>query len=110
MGVAVLSGVVASLEPTTVSHSFPKWETHTPGTSTPTDSQDATVPSRFIACVRREGSANKLKERLGGLGRPVEVAASKNLEAIQQSDVVLLWCAHILTWTANHPLTSQFQL
>jgi len=94
MGIAIISGVIASLHPDTVAHNFPKWETHTPGTTTPTDFLDATVPSRLIACVSRPETATKLKATFGRLGRPVEVVASNNVEAILQSDVVMLWYVH----------------
>ncbi|KII88585.1 hypothetical protein PLICRDRAFT_41774 [Plicaturopsis crispa FD-325 SS-3] len=103
MGVAVLSGVVDSLQSPNLEASLSsstyrgvsKWETHTPGTSTPVGPPDESTPSRFIACVSREESARKLRETfaaLGGLGSTVEVVASKNLESIQQSDVILLCC------------------
>jgi hypothetical protein len=89
MGIAILSGVIASLEHQT-GHHYP-WASHTPGTTTPTGTVDASLPSRFIACVNRQDSARKLKEKLKDVGRPVEIAASRNLKAVQQSDVVLLW-------------------
>jgi hypothetical protein len=99
MGIAILSGVVASLDP---SHAFPKWESHTPGTLTPSDSPDATVPSRFIACVNREESAAKLRTIFTNLqGRSVEVFVSQNLQAIQQADVVLLWYAVLCSWISS---------
>jgi pyrroline-5-carboxylate reductase len=98
MGIAILSGVVASLERNTVPQNFQKWESHTPGTVTPTGlPDDASTPSRFIACVNRQDSAKRLKATLVGISRPIEVIASGNLEAIQQSDVVLLWCASPIT-------------
>ncbi|KAF9566301.1 pyrroline-5-carboxylate reductase [Agrocybe pediades] len=97
MGIAVLSGVIDSLDPvSTLSKSSNqplKWESHTPGTLTPV--VDASVPSRFIACVSREESAKKLRKvfsDLGPLGSTVEVLASKNLEAVQSADVVILCC------------------
>src|SRR5277367_3746426 len=90
MGIAIISGVAASLERNTIMHNFSKWESHTPGTITP-DSQDASVPSRFIACVNRQESARNLKATFSELSQPVDVLASKNLEAIRDSDVVLLW-------------------
>jgi pyrroline-5-carboxylate reductase len=94
MGIAVLSGVVASLDGSSAQKVHPKWESHTPGTTTPTGPPDASVPSRFIACVSREESAIKLRTifgSLGALGRTVEVVASQNLRAVQHADVVLLW-------------------
>jgi pyrroline-5-carboxylate reductase len=96
MGVAILSGVVASLDSKSNStNGLPKWESHTPGTLTPTGPPNTPVPSRFIACVSREESAAKLRTLFAdikGLGGSVEVVASQNLQAVQQADVVLLWC------------------
>ncbi|KDQ60752.1 hypothetical protein JAAARDRAFT_31723 [Jaapia argillacea MUCL 33604] len=101
MGIAILSGVVASLESqssTHPKHFFPnaKWESHTPGTSTPVESpDDPSLPSRFLACVTREDSAKKLRVTfgaLGGLGGTVEVLTGRNLEAVKQADVVILCC------------------
>jgi pyrroline-5-carboxylate reductase len=94
MGIAVVSGVIASLDSTLVRPIHPKWESHTPGTTTPIGPPDASVPTRFIACVSREESASKLRTiftSLGALGKAVEVVASQNLKAVQQADVVLLW-------------------
>ena len=96
MGVAVLSGVIASLESVhDPAYRTPKWESHTPGTVTPTlISSDDSLPSRFIACVSREESAKRLRSLffgLGGLGPGVEVCVASNVQAVQQSDVVLLW-------------------
>ncbi|KAH8117376.1 pyrroline-5-carboxylate reductase [Phellopilus nigrolimitatus] len=108
MGVAVLSGIVASLESLphhsgnggpsfspTVLQTVPKWEHHTSGTSTPVGAPDASLPSRFIACVNREESARKL-ERIfhgnGGLSELVEVVAGENLASVNTADVVLLCC------------------
>ena len=100
MGVAVLSGVIDSLD--TVSKfrdDFPKWESHTPGTLTPVQSLDGhldnSIPSRFLACVSREDTARKLKKvfgNLGQLGSAVEIFASNNLAPVKNADVVLLWC------------------
>ncbi|KAF8959094.1 pyrroline-5-carboxylate reductase [Flammula alnicola] len=95
MGIAILSGVIDCLDPPSSKIEFPKWESHTPGTLTPEGPPDASVPSRFLACVSREESAQKLRKifgQLGGLGSSVEVLASKNLEAVQSSDVVILCC------------------
>lgn len=97
MGIAVLSGVIDSLH--SASHLThlrrEKWESHTPGTQTPrTDAdEEATTPSRFIACVRKEESASKLKAlfgELGGLGPHIEVVAKQNLASVQKADVVIL--------------------
>jgi pyrroline-5-carboxylate reductase len=95
MGIAVLSGVMDSLSPDSATRSEHKWESHTPGTTTPTNLSDASLPSRFIACVKREESANRLRSlfaQIGPLGQMVEVIAGGNLKAVQEADVVLLWC------------------
>jgi len=96
MGIAILSGVIDSLDPPVFRklNGLPKWESHTPGTLTPVGPSDASVPSRFLACVSQTETAAKLRkvfDDLGGLGTTVEVLASKNLEAVQSADVVILW-------------------
>jgi pyrroline-5-carboxylate reductase len=98
MGIAILSGVIASLESSIDRRPLPKWESHTPGTLTPTTTEplDLSTPTRFIACVSRQESVKTLNETFSALPRTVEVVASRNLEAVQQSTVVLLWYAHIL--------------
>jgi pyrroline-5-carboxylate reductase len=95
MGVAVLSGTIASLEPLGPFHSFkdPKWETHTPGTRTPTGLPDLAIPSRFIACVGRQISVERLAGSLcslGSRGDAIEILSGRNVEAVKQSDVVIL--------------------
>ncbi len=96
MGIAILSGTIESLDSSKRSlfNGYPKWEVHTPGTLTPTSTTpDPSVPSRFLACVGRESTAERLIKTFGAigeLGKKVEVFASRNIEAVQQADVVLL--------------------
>ncbi|KAF7363327.1 Pyrroline-5-carboxylate reductase [Mycena sanguinolenta] len=101
MGIAVLSGVIDSLKP--AGHVFAeKWESHTPGTLTPTGPPDASVPTSFIACVSREDSAARLRTifaALGPMGAGVSVHASQNVAAVQAADVVLLCCKPQLAHT-----------
>ncbi len=100
MGIAITSGVLASLDSQSSLHVLgsgnPKWESHTPGTSTPTNvtESDPTLPSRFIACVKREESAKRLREKFRSLvgGEAIEIIIGQNVAAVQRSDVVLLWC------------------
>lgn len=95
MGIAIVSGVIDSLDSrNTFRNGLEKWESHTPGTTTPVGTPDETSPTRFIACVSREESANKLRaifDTLGSLGESVEVVVKQNLNAVKQADVVLLW-------------------
>ncbi|KIJ44086.1 hypothetical protein M422DRAFT_208332 [Sphaerobolus stellatus SS14] len=98
MGVAILSGVIASMESQTAGPFFsrgPNWETHTPGTVTPALNADPTLPRRFIAAVNRDPSVKKLQKYFGSLSSlaaTVEVSSGKNVEAARQADVVLLGC------------------
>ncbi len=115
MGIAITSGVLASLHSQSPLHGLnsgqPKWESHTPGTSTPTVAagDDPTPPSRFIACVQREESARRLRETFRAVlgGGAVEITVGENVSAVQQSDVVLLWYARItytiLRYIGRHP-------
>jgi pyrroline-5-carboxylate reductase len=95
MGIAVLSGVIDSLDTSSRLFTKPsKWEYHTPGTLTPVGPPDASVPTEYIACVSRKASALSLRkvfDSLGALGEAVQIFVSRNVEAVQQSDVVLLW-------------------
>ncbi|OCF56383.1 pyrroline-5-carboxylate reductase [Kwoniella mangroviensis CBS 10435] len=103
MGVAILSGVLSSLEarlsaPLTQKHH--SGETEPPsGISTPTASQfldapEESLPSRFIATVGREETGRKLKKTFEGLGRfgsDVEVRAGQgNVQAVKEADVILV--------------------
>ena len=95
MGVAILSGVLSSLD-STPSGSIPKWEAHTSGTVTPVEfvEEDPALPSRFLACVSREVSARKLKPvltEINRLGGAIEICVANNVQAAKQSDVILLW-------------------
>ncbi|KAG1891224.1 putative delta 1-pyrroline-5-carboxylate reductase [Suillus subluteus] len=104
MGVAIISGVITSLQSRLNTLEIPKWESHTPGTCTPTaDSPDPSLPSIFTATVTRKESAQKLQHTfglLGGLGSSVQVVVGENLAAVQQADVIILCCkphqAHVV--------------
>jgi pyrroline-5-carboxylate reductase len=103
MGVAVLSGVIASLESSAADgapHAAAKWESHTPGTVTPAVAYfDESQPSRFIACVSQQESAARLRGlfiALGGLGPSVEVRVSDNVQAVAEAQVVLLWYGNLV--------------
>lgn len=76
MGVAVLSGVISSLQS---------------GTTAPMDNPPERLPSRFIACVNRPESIERVKKALGDPPN-LEVTRGDNAAAIARSDVVILAC------------------
>lgn len=101
MGIAILSGVITSLE-TRSQSPHPNGHSAEPasGISTPTASQfldapDEALPSRFIATVGREETGRKLRKTfsaMGLLGASVEIKAGEgNVGAVQEADVVLVW-------------------
>jgi len=104
MGVAIISGVISSLQSKQNTHAIPKWESHTPGTCTPSaDSLDPSLPSFFLATVTCLESAQKLQNAfgpLGGFGSSVKIISGENLAAAQQADVIILCCkpqqAHVI--------------
>jgi len=94
MGIAITCGMLESLDTAkrALSNGAPKWEVHTPGTLTPSGTPDPSMPSRFLACVKRESSARGLVNLFATTGSDkVEVYASRNVQAVTQSSVVLLW-------------------
>lgn len=95
MGIAILSGVLSSLDPN-ASDSIPKWESHTSGTVTPVAfvEEDPAFPTKFLACVSREVTARRLRPaftEVSPLGAAVEICVGNNAQAVKQSDVILLW-------------------
>ena len=105
MGIAIISGILESLETRlTTGANAVGTRPSASGVSTPIPSymlyaSDDSLPSRFIACVRRAESARKLEklftsdfgeERVGKDGM-IEVCAGQNVPSVLSSDVVLLW-------------------
>ncbi|KAI0064642.1 pyrroline-5-carboxylate reductase [Artomyces pyxidatus] len=89
MGVAITSGVLASIHAPALVLPAAKWNSHTPGTFTP-DPSTSSLPSRFIACVTRPESAQKLD--LTFPRGQVEVTLGQNVKSVEEADVVLLCC------------------
>ncbi|WOO84905.1 Pyrroline-5-carboxylate reductase [Vanrija pseudolonga] len=102
MGIAILSGVLTSLEARL--SAFPDGR-HTPrepssGISTPTaslflDAPEETLPSKFIATVGREETARKLRKTLGAInesGQQVDVrfGAGSNVALAKDADVIII--------------------
>ena len=90
MGIAITSGVIASLS----SAQTPDDEAP-PGcaTSDSPSKLDSSIPSRFVVTCTRDSTARKLSQDLGRLGHSIEVIQNGNVEAVKNADVILLWSA-----------------
>ncbi|KAK3374937.1 pyrroline-5-carboxylate reductase dimerization-domain-containing protein [Podospora didyma] len=92
MGIAILSGILASLQDMQGGPS--RLAPPSSGTSTPAAPEDvpSRLPTRFIACVRRPESAKKVKSALREHLSAVSVVQNDNLASVKQADIVLLAC------------------
>ncbi|KAK4443940.1 pyrroline-5-carboxylate reductase dimerization-domain-containing protein [Podospora aff. communis PSN243] len=90
MGIAILSGILTSLQDMRSSSSL----TPSPsGTSTPAEELPTRLPSRFIACVRRPESAKKVKAALAPYpSSSITIVQNDNVAATAKADVILLAC------------------
>jgi pyrroline-5-carboxylate reductase len=101
MGIAILSGVLSSLENRLKSPNRPDGGAEpASGISTPTaslflDAPDETLPSRFITTVGREETGRKLRKTFAAMGRLGEQAevrtGGNNVSAARDADVILIW-------------------
>ncbi|KAJ2984984.1 hypothetical protein NUW58_g5776 [Xylaria curta] len=82
MGIAILSGILASLQ----EMSGPR-PLQTSGNSTPRDEVPSRLPSRFIACVRRPESAKRVKQALWEHSASVKVVQKENVAAVMKAEV-----------------------
>ena len=87
MGIAILSGILSSLNDTSISKSG-----SASGISTPLDEVPSRLPSKFVACVRRRESAKRVISTLGDLSRNIKVLEGRNVDAVSESEVILLGC------------------
>jgi pyrroline-5-carboxylate reductase len=88
MGIAIMSGIMSHLE-----ERIPGQISVSPsGTSTPMEEYPQRLPASFIACVRRESSAKRIKQSLGHYKIPLSVCVNDNVRAVQEGDVILLGC------------------
>ncbi|WVO22472.1 pyrroline-5-carboxylate reductase [Cryptococcus decagattii] len=100
MGVAILSGVISSLETRASLPRNPNASSQPPsGISTPTASQffdapEASLPSTFLATVGREETGRKLRRtfaEMGPIGKQVQIRAGQgNVETVDEADVILV--------------------
>lgn len=99
MGIAILSGILTSLQ----EMSGPR-PIQTSGNSTPRDEVPTRLPSRFIACVRRTESAKRVKQVLWDHSATVKVVQKENVSAVMKAEVVLLACKpHAVEELLNEP-------
>jgi pyrroline-5-carboxylate reductase len=77
MGIAIANGVLSSINS---------------GVQQTGDDVPATLPSKFIACVRSEKSAERIKKDMAANMSRVEIISNDNVGAVKQSQVVLLAC------------------
>ena len=64
----------------------------TNGSSTPLEEPPPRTPSRFIACVTRPTSAQRINTELSHLTSTLTVLQNENLKGVRNADVVLLAC------------------
>ena len=92
MGIAITSGVIASLG-----------SAKTPSDEAPKclnllSNPDPSIPSGFLVTCTRDPTTRKLRDifqDLGRLGQSVEIIQNGNVEAVKKAHVILLWYAHI---------------
>lgn len=91
MGIAILSGMMATLED--MEKGAPTSKQPHSGTATPAEDQPLRLPSRFIACVRRPESAKRIKTSLAHYqSANLTTLLKDNVKGVQEADVVLLGC------------------
>lgn len=91
MGIAISSGVIASLEQTQTLASDAQGH----GISD-LPSVDASSPSCFLLTCSRDPTARSLRnlfQDLDHLGQSTEIIQNRNVEAVKRANVILLWYA-----------------
>jgi pyrroline-5-carboxylate reductase len=98
MGIAIMSGIMAHLEDQSRGIAFlpPVRLVDNSAPATPTEAVPrSSLPTRFIACVRRTDSSKKITStlrRYRATAPSVSVYVNDNVKAVQAADVVLLGC------------------
>lgn len=78
LGTCILSGVVASLSDSP--------------SSSDESSSAGDIPSRFIACVRRPQSAERITNQLAKYSVPLTVLQNENIKGVTEADAIILGC------------------
>lgn len=76
LGSAILGGILASL-------------VESPNAA---DEVDHPIPTRFITCVRRPASAERLQKTMGSFNLPLTVLQNENIKGVREADVIILGC------------------
>ncbi|EEH35793.1 pyrroline-5-carboxylate reductase [Paracoccidioides lutzii Pb01] len=89
LGIAILSGIFASLAEAGSHSAYPSES----GTTTPSEMvPQQKIPRKFIACVRRPESVKRVHKALEGFSMPLTVVQNENVKAVEQAEVVILGC------------------
>ncbi|KAL2004278.1 hypothetical protein VTN02DRAFT_4003 [Thermoascus thermophilus] len=79
LGIAILSGILASISE--------------PATASKAEETPAQTPTKFVACVRRPQSAKRIQDAVSAYPQfPVQILQNDNVTGVQQADVVILGC------------------
>jgi pyrroline-5-carboxylate reductase len=95
MGIAIMNGIMAHLEDRYKGVSFlpPARLVDNTTPSTPVEELPQNIPTRFIACVRRNQSTKRIQEALSLYSiTPPSIYINENVKAVTEADVVLLGC------------------
>ncbi|KAG0647627.1 Pyrroline-5-carboxylate reductase [Hyphodiscus hymeniophilus] len=92
MGIAILSGILASLYEPQTPRNPPLSQANSDKSIPAVEEIPNRLPSRFIACVRRPESAKKVKTALINHVKLVKIVQNDNVNAVTQADAVLLGC------------------
>jgi len=89
LGVAILSGILASISETQIHAQY----VSDSGTDSPVPESLLQTPKKFVACVKRPQSVNRVQDALASYSQfPVTIFLNDNVKGVQQADVVILCC------------------
>ncbi|KAI4601254.1 hypothetical protein LQW54_003078 [Pestalotiopsis sp. IQ-011] len=86
MGIAILSGILASLNSLSGPRPLQSDPAHPP------EEVPRSLPTRFIACVRTPATAKRVKKELWQHTSCVKVVQKDNVAAVKRSEIILLAC------------------
>jgi pyrroline-5-carboxylate reductase len=92
MGIAIMSGIMSTLDELSVGLSHKHFTQGPSAPPTPSEELPPRLPSRFIACVRRKESEKRIQQALKRYQTPLKVSINDNVKAVEEADIVLLGC------------------